>query len=205
MVRTKPAKGGGGVKLQRTKPPEPHIDIENMRLLYPLNYPYHDAKYGRYRLDVHPVMARWLAAHGATDKQIAEEFGITEQTLYNWKKRYPEFAQALAEGKHGPNKLVERSLFARALGYFYDEVKTIEIDGEVVRRERTRKHALPDVNAQLMWLRNRTKEWREEQTVELKGSVAVELTDVRREIEERLKAISARFGTNGHTDHATVE
>src|SRR5690606_30196953 len=120
------------------------------------------------------------------------------------KKRYPEFAQALAEGKHGPNKLVERSLFARALGYFYDEVKTVEIDGEVVRRERTRKHALPDVNAQLMWLRNRTKEWREEQTVELKGSVAVELTDVRREIEERLKAISARLGTNGHTDHATV-
>lgn len=36
---------------------------------------------------------------GITEKAIAQSLGITEQTLNNYKKKYPEFAEALSKDK----------------------------------------------------------------------------------------------------------
>ena len=36
-----------------------------------------------------------LCLLGATDKELAEFFSVTEQTLNKWKKDYPEFLESL--------------------------------------------------------------------------------------------------------------
>lgn len=36
-----------------------------------------------------------LCLLGATDKEIAEFFSVSEQTINSWKKKYPEFLESL--------------------------------------------------------------------------------------------------------------
>ena len=40
-----------------------------------------------------------MARNGARDIDIAKKIGISKVTLYEWKKRFPEFAEALKKGK----------------------------------------------------------------------------------------------------------
>ena len=44
-------------------------------------------------------LAENYALLGATDKEMANLFGVTERTLNQWKKDYPEFLQSLKKGK----------------------------------------------------------------------------------------------------------
>ena len=41
-----------------------------------------------------------LCLLGATDKELAEFFSVSEQTLNKWKKDYPEFLESLKKGKN---------------------------------------------------------------------------------------------------------
>ena len=64
------------------------------------------------------------AAHGATNKEMAEYLGVTEQTFYNWIKEYPEFARALEEvDRSRAAGEVEKAYFKQALPH--DEVVEI--------------------------------------------------------------------------------
>lgn len=105
------------------------------------------------------------ARDGLTDKQIANNIGIAESTLYIWKDKYSEFAEALKRGKEVVDIQVENALLKRALGYEYEETKTYvqEVDGKITKRkEITVKHVLPDVTAQIYWLKNRKPSvWRD--------------------------------------------
>lgn len=67
------------------------------------------------------------ARDGLTDKQIAENIGITEQTLNVWKKSYPSFSESLKRGKEVVDRQVENALLKRALGYTYNEDKYISM------------------------------------------------------------------------------
>ena len=112
------------------------------------------------------------ARDGLTDKQIAHNIGITEQTLNNWKKRFPSLFEALKKGKEVIDRQVENALLKRALGYEYEEVKQIiekDDKGKDRKRiEKTVKHVVPDVTAQIFWLKNRKpQEWRDKQQVDL--------------------------------------
>ena len=40
-----------------------------------------------------------LCLLGATDKEIAEFFSVSEQTLNSWKKKFPQFLESLKKGK----------------------------------------------------------------------------------------------------------
>lgn len=71
------------------------------------------------------------ARNGLTDKQIARNIGITEQTLNNWKKAYPSFFESLKRGKEVIDIEVENALLKRALGYSYSEEKYISVPMEV--------------------------------------------------------------------------
>lgn len=113
--------------------------------------------------------ARWLEEDGLTllcgwarsglvDEQIAHNMGISCATLYDWKNRFPEIAEALKKGKEVVDIEVENALLRRALGYEYDEVTT-EYGQET---KRVRKHVVPDVTAQIYWLKNRRPDiWRD--------------------------------------------
>jgi hypothetical protein len=43
--------------------------------------------------------ARRLALLGLTDTEIADLFGISPDTLYEWRRRHPEFSDSLNAGK----------------------------------------------------------------------------------------------------------
>jgi hypothetical protein len=104
------------------------------------------------------------ARDGLIDEQIAEEMGIGESTLNEYKKRYPEFMESLKRGKEVVDRQVENALLKRALGYDYEETKKTMTDkgSKSKRIEKTTKHAQPDTTAQIFWLKNRKpEEWRD--------------------------------------------
>ena len=95
-----------------------------------------------------------LALLGATDNEIARFFEVGEKTINNWKKAEPEFLHAIKEGKLIADMEVIKSLYKRANGYEYDEVKVKETL-EDLETTTTTKHVIPDIAAINIWLKNR--------------------------------------------------
>lgn len=126
-----------------------------------------------------PKYTEWITEEGLTkieawardgliDKQIAQNIGIAEGTLYDWKNRFSEISEALKKGKEVVDIQVENALLKRALGYEYDEITT-EYGQET---KRVRKQVVPDTTAQIFWLKNRRPEqWRDKQDVRVEGSL----------------------------------
>ena len=114
------------------------------------------------------------ARDGLIDEQIANNIGIHPSTIYDWKKKYPEIAEALKKGKEIIDREVENALLKRALGYEYKEVKTEVSDKDGIKTVTTIKEVVPDVTAQIFWLKNRKpKEWRDKQEVEHSGNMNI--------------------------------
>lgn len=145
-----------------------------------------------------------LALKGFTDKEIASFFSITEQTLNNYKQKNEKFFEALKDWKIEADAKVERSLYQRAIGYEYDEVtyeksKTgglgIKLtDGEVssikhedtYKTKITTKQVVPDVTAQIFWLKNRKKEeWRDKHEIE--GTLGIDAKSIMDAFHDSLK------------------
>jgi hypothetical protein len=105
--------------------------------------------------------ARKLCELGATDREVAEFFGVTEQTLNNWKTAHPVFFESLKLGKEAADNRVEQSLYRRALGYSHDSVHISNYQGEVTQTPIV-EHYPPDTTAAIFWLKNRRREsWRD--------------------------------------------
>ena len=103
-----------------------------------------------------------LCLLGAKDTQLADFFNVSEQTLNAWKNQYPDFLEALKDGKDRADAEVAKSLYHRARGYSHPEDKIFNNNGEelVVR---TTKYYPPDTTACIFWLKNRQKEaWRDQ-------------------------------------------
>lgn len=82
------------------------------------------------------ILLQGWAREGLTDAQIAHNIGINPATIYDWKNKYPEFANALKKGKEVVDYEVENALLKRALS--------------------------GDTTAQIFWLKNRKpKQWRD--------------------------------------------
>lgn len=102
-----------------------------------------------------------LCLLGATDKELAGFFGVTEQTVNNWKHAHPKFFESITRGKMMADAQVAESLFKRALGYSHQAVKIMTVGGEV-KHEQYTEHYPPDTPAASLWLRNRQPEkWRD--------------------------------------------
>lgn len=116
------------------------------------------------------------ARDGLTNKQIAQNIGVSERAFTRWVKDFESISSALKRGKAPVDIQVENALLKRALGYEYEE-KTTEIeeipyigkDGK--EHIKTKKHikktvkqVAPDVTAQIYWLKNRRPDkWRDRQ------------------------------------------
>lgn len=110
-----------------------------------------------------------MALQGATDREIAEELGVDERTLYRWKHAHAEFRQALRLGKSAADDRVENALYRRAIGYSFDALKIMQHDGRVIVKPYV-EHVPPDVGAIKLWLTNRRADrWRDKQTQEVTG------------------------------------
>lgn len=114
-----------------------------------------------YNAKIHPKIAGAVMRMGKSRAELAEILGINVTTVYKWQQAHEEFRDALRACAREANAQVEASLFQRANGYEYDELKVID-DGGRRRVEKTRKQVAPDVNAQNFWLRNREpNRWKE--------------------------------------------
>lgn len=125
------------------------------------------------------------ARDGLTDEQIAHNIGVARTTLYDWKNKYSDISDALKKGKEVVDREVENALLKRALGYEYEETK-VEDDGYEKKITKTIKEVVPDVTAQIFWLKNRKPTvWRDKQDIEHSGTI--DLSDKSKLIEEYLK------------------
>ena len=100
-----------------------------------------------------------MARNGARDVDIAKKIGISKVTLYEWKKRFPEFAEALKRGKDEYDDEVEEALYNLTKGYYVEE-ETVKIEEDeegnrTIVRKKTKRYIAPSVTAMIYWLQNR--------------------------------------------------
>lgn len=106
---------------------------------------------------------------GATDKQIAVFFGVSEVTINAWKTQHPNFLKSMRKGKDEADAIVANALYHRARGYSHPEVHVSNFQGAITLTPLV-KHYPPDTAAASLWLRNRQpKQWRDKVDHELSG------------------------------------
>lgn len=119
------------------------------------------------------------ARDGLTDEQIASNMGIRRETLYDWKKKYPNISNTLKKGKEIIDIQVENALLQKALGInktiqkpvkikevLFDSGKKIR-ESECIEYVEEEIYIPPDTTAQIFWLKNRKPSiWRDKQSVE---------------------------------------
>ena len=120
------------------------------------------------------LIAKAAARFGAIEEEIADELGINRETFHNWKKAYPELANAIKAAKEISDAAVEKSLYQRANGYSHPAVKAfMRRDGEIVEHHYIEYYP-PDVTACCFWLKNRRPDrWRDVQNIEAQHGLYV--------------------------------
>jgi hypothetical protein len=132
-----------------------------------------------------------LCLLGATDEEIAGFFGVDERTINNWKHYYPEFFHSMSKGKLSADAEIAESLFKKAKGYQYTEVRTKQgllfgddnspNPGEelpVVEIVSTVKEFSPDTGAAFIWLKNRrSTQWKDKHELTINHKIDKEMMD----------------------------
>ena len=132
-------------------------------------------------------LAENYALLGATDKEMADLFGVTERTLNQWKKDYPEFLQSLKKGKSIADANVASRLYNRAIGYDCKATKFATSEGRITDSKEYTEHYPPDTTAAIFWLKNRQPEkWRDKKEVDANVNLGDELEGLS---DEQLQAI----------------
>lgn len=103
-----------------------------------------------------------LSLLGAIDREMADFFGVSEQTFNSWKKKYPEFLESIKKGKSIADANVAARLYNRAIGYSCTATKFATSDGKITDSVDYTEHYPPDTTAAIFWLKNRQPEkWRD--------------------------------------------
>lgn len=119
-----------------------------------------------------------LCRLGATDKELADFFGVAESTLNKWKEDYPEFSESLKEGKALADAEVADKLYKRATGYEHAAVKIVANanTGQEHIVNYTERYP-PDTTAAIFWLKNRRPDlWRDKTEQKVDADVNQNLT-----------------------------
>ena len=99
---------------------------------------------------------------GLTNEEMSKRLDINPDTWYRYMKEHPVLSELVQASKSVIDTKVENSLLKTALGYEYEEIKTvIEEDKNGKKRtriEKTKKYMPPNPTAQAFWLKNRRPE-----------------------------------------------
>lgn len=102
------------------------------------------------------------ARQGLTNNQIAKNVGVTEETFYQWNKKFPEFSESLKKGRRPLHVEIENALVKKAKGFVQEEIieeVTVEPDGGQTKHKKiTHKVFPPDTTAIIFYLKNRVKD-----------------------------------------------
>jgi transcriptional regulator with XRE-family HTH domain len=146
---------------------------------------------GKYSDDF-PLLVEGYARRRMTDIQICECLGISQDTFYQYKKKYSEFSEALKKGRKPIDIEVENALLKNALGYDYEETHTeiLKITDKAgndtgkqhIKKKIVKKHQSGNLGAQIFWLINRLSDiWKQRKEDEQKDNM------------EEIKATLAEF------------
>lgn len=129
------------------------------------------------------AQARKLCELGATNKDLADFFGVSERTIEEWQVRIESFAVASRVGKEHADERVKASAFKVAIGYEYDE-EFIDRNGN----KQTRRVVVPpNPTMQMKWLAVRgKKEFAEKTQIEHSGSVKTDSIDLKSLTDDQL-------------------
>lgn len=125
------------------------------------------ARPSKFNPQYHIPWIKGLAQRGLTVPEIAQEIGVARSTVNKWLAEDEELSDAVKKGRSYADSQVETSLYKRAIGYTFEERKTIlttEKEGETPtpRVEITKKEIPADVTACIFWLKNRRPDlWRD--------------------------------------------
>lgn len=98
--------------------------------------------------------AKSLAAQGMNLEQISHCLGICLTTLHDKKNEFVDFSDSIKEGQAQGIGIITNKLFERGKGISLTESVTVEKDGKSFTTTTT-KSVLPDVTAQIFYLKNR--------------------------------------------------
>ena len=131
-----------------------------------------------------------LALDGWTDQKIADFFDISVSGLCSYRNKHHQFKSVLKGWKDLADVKVEKCLYKRAIGYKYNEVTyeksnvgglglmldDSEIEGikhtDTAKTKIVVKSVVPDVTAQIFWLKNRQpNNWRDQRDVNVSGEI----------------------------------
>lgn len=79
-----------------------------------------------YREDAHPQLARNFALLGMTLDEMAEEFGISIETLKDWRRRHPNLDAAIIRGGRAADGEVVAAMQMRAVGFEKEQLKIFQ-------------------------------------------------------------------------------
>jgi DNA-binding XRE family transcriptional regulator len=117
-----------------------------------------------------------LCLLGATDKEMADIIGVSEQTFNAWKGKHKEFMESLTRGKDLADAEIAKSLYHRAKGYEHKETIVATYQGQITDTMDVIKHYPPDTPAATLWLKNRQPEkWRDKVEVDQKTDGSIEI------------------------------
>jgi hypothetical protein len=116
----------------------------------------------KYKPEYAEIAGKLCAKCGFTDLQLAKWFEVNVDTIYQWKLKHPEFAEALRVGKAETDDLIERSVVAHISGYYVTEDE-MDRFGKV---KPLRKWIPGNPHAGVKWLeRRRPEQYREQKNV----------------------------------------
>jgi hypothetical protein len=72
----------------------------------------------KYKPEYAEIARKLCAQCGFIDLQLAQWFKVNIDTIYQWKIKHPEFAEALKVGKAETDDLIERATVAHIAGYY---------------------------------------------------------------------------------------
>jgi len=125
-----------------------------------------------FRPEYHIRIAEVAAKYGATDEEIAEDFGIALSNFKKWRVKFPELEAALKENKAAADARMERSLYRRGIGYSYRAEKVVveslgNNGGSEARVVEYTETMPPDPTSMIFWLKNRAPDrWRDVQRID---------------------------------------
>jgi hypothetical protein len=136
----------------------------------------------KYDKNTFPLLAQGYARRGLIDTQIAKNLGISCAVYYEYQNKYPEFMEAIKEGKRPVDVEVENALLKRALGFSYEEThieykpgKKADDKPVVTHIKKIRKFIVPDTTACIFWKKNREpKYWRDKHDIDF-GDVLIKV------------------------------
>lgn len=119
-------------------------------------------------------------ADGKTEMSLAAKYGVSYDTWADYRKKHPEFSEAIKRGNVGLDDAVENALARSAKGYYVEESEEVfDGAGKLIKSKKNRKYIPPSQTAQVFWLKNRRKEdWKDRSVLDVEDGAALPKIDV---------------------------